>query len=211
MRKKQEQAILLVFVLIFLVQAACTNFELTSLLETLCQSRGDTWRSGFKPGTFEVVEWCESKSVPTPIPTYKAVIDTNRDCIVPVESYSWSYEDYKSISGSSGVSCQARFLFKNNSDKPVSLYLYSSWDNNAMNFTGWDRYSVQPEGEWEKPVNHTIYTSKGGGVTFSRVNRMVVLWDAAECRVGPGDNGKVPEDQDKWIDGTPILNDIPCP
>jgi hypothetical protein len=54
-------------------------------------------------------------------------------------------------------------------------------------------------------------SSQHRGVTFDRVNRMVVLWDSEECRVGPGDIGEVPEDLDEWLDATPLLNDIPCP
>lgn len=211
MKKQQKRSFLLVLILVFLVLIACTNIEGSFLLGTLCETRGGTWREELNRETFELREWCEPKSTPPTVPVEDNVFDIFRSCIVPEDSYSWSYEDYNSSSGTGGVTCRARFLFKNTSDKPVRLYLYTSWDNNTMNFTGWDQYSVQPESEWEKPVNHTIYSTAGGGVTFDRVNRMVVLWDSEECRVGPGDIGEVPEDLDEWLDATPILNDIPCP
>ena len=120
-------------------------------------------------------------------------------------TYEWSYEDHQSASGTGGVTCNSTLRFKNLGPEPLLLVLYEHWDNNAMNFAGWEDYSVAVGQEWEKHISKTVYFS--GIMTFDRVEKMLVIRDLPGCVNNlPGDNTGA-----EWEAAAEYIDDIPCP
>jgi len=77
------------------------------------------------------------------------------------------------------VTCNAEFLFRNTGSDTVNLIVHTAWDNNAMQSSKWATYQVQPGNEWAGHVDRTNYTS--GVVTYSKVDRILVIRDMPEC------------------------------
>lgn len=100
-------------------------------------------------------------------------------CYSESSAYEWIYEDFRQNSGTGGVSCDARFIFTNNSNEVLNLIVFTDWDNNAMHESGWKVFMVKPGGSWEYKVSLTRYTD--GSVTFSKVAKFLVLPNLPEC------------------------------
>jgi len=191
---------ILVFILVVLAQIACGT--VTSAIGRFeCDVKGGTWRQEVRSDG-EVEEWCEStptqasatQAVTTqeiktekPTPTKKSndnsqppVVDGMEVlCMPPEDDYSWSYEDFKTSSGTGGTTCNARFVFKSLSNEPLVLIVHTAMDNNEVQESGWNTYNLPAKGEWEEKVNQTNY--KDGVVTYFKVDRLLVTRDAAEC------------------------------
>ena len=186
MNRKQKRFLLLALILILLVQIACETDTIFSAIDRFnCEAKGGTWRQEVING-IGLEEWCEMQPTQAPgtggvndaTPTAtKAIVDAA--CVGQGLAYDWSYQDYSKSSGTGGVTCNARFLFRNASNEPLYLVIYTAWDNNAMQDRGWETYQVQPAGEWEFRVSRTNYTD--GVVTYSRVEKFLVVRDAPEC------------------------------
>ena len=162
----------------------------------------------------EVTEWCETPPqavtptagaiVPSPGATPLSTVETEADCVVPADSYTWSYLDSEQTSGTGGLACSARFVFTNSGSDPLNLIVYSAWDNNQMQFSGWKTYLVKPGATWEEQVSRTIY--KDGDVTFSVVNRLLAIRDRPACRkLLSGDNEAL------WEQKALTIDEFTCP
>ena len=101
------------------------------------------------------------------------------NCAPGYDAFEWSYEGFQQSSGTGGVACNASFVFRNTSDRPFYLLMFTEFDNNAMQLSRWEKHLMQPGDEWVERVNRTNYTD--GTITFSRVSRYTVIWDVPEC------------------------------
>jgi hypothetical protein len=130
--------------------------------------------------------------------------DFNSECLASGGAYTWTYEDFRQDSGTGGVTCNARFVFKNLGNKPLSLIVYAAWDNNAMQFMGWKTYLLKPGGVWEEKVSRTNYTD--GTVTYSKVERILVVNVSPECAYVTSN-----ENQSIWDLHSQSIDEITCP
>jgi hypothetical protein len=118
--------------------------------------------------------------------------------------YEWSYEDFRSTSGTGGVACNARFLVRNTGNEPLYLIVYTSRDNNAMRSNEWATYQLAPGDNWEGKVNRAIYND--GVVTFTRVDKIIAIRDTPECAATLADDG-----QAAWEAYAQEIFEIACP
>ncbi len=197
MRPRRKSFPVLLLVLLLLPVLACETATLISAgAKAECEGRGGIWKQE-ADAEGEVTEWCELSSEgatqtasvtsvsptdlsPSATPPPAAEAEAEVGCAVPTDSYTWSYLEVEQDSGTGGVACSARFVFKNSNAEPLNLVVYSAWDNGAMKFNGWKTYLVKPGATWEEQVSRTIY--KDGDVTFSAVSRLMVIRDTQACR-----------------------------
>lgn len=207
MTYKRELGLFLGLALLILNQLACEIPVVVSDLNAVdCESRGGNWRQEVDSNG-KLEEWCEMPTKQQPITQPPTDTQDNEagDCFAAPNTYNWSYEDLLSSKGTGGVTCNARFLFKNKSAEPLNLIVYTAWDNNKLNDSGWDSHQVPAGGAWEKRVNRTVYFN--GVVTFDRVERLLVI------RVGPECAKIVPSmsQMAAWEAQAEILSEMPCP
>ncbi len=221
MKRGQKRFLFPALALVVLVQLACETVTLGSGIGRVdCEAKGGTWRQEVRSNG-EVEEWCElpptrrigtgdandATSVPSQegtTPPSAAEASAEGKCVTPRDAYAWSYEDFRQSSGTGGVACNARFIFRNTSNEPLYLIVYTAWDNNAMQDKGWETYHLQPGGEWEERVNRTNYTD--GVVTYSKVDRILVIRDAPECAGILSD-----ESQSTWEAQASYIDEFTCP
>lgn len=176
--RKQPVYLLLALASLFLCQMACTFFDFFfEYTEAECLQKGGVWRVALDTGE----EWCELATPGTQTPTTPVPLATPGadDCRVPASTYTLAYTGFEQTSGSGGVSCSADFVFTNLSAAPVNLILYTSWDNDAMQFAGWRTYLVPAGQPHTEQVSRTDYTD--GTATYARVERLLVIRAAPEC------------------------------
>jgi hypothetical protein len=104
---------------------------------------------------------------------------TRGDCVAAADTYAWSYENFKTSSGTGGVACNAQFTIRSTGAEPLYVLVFSAWDNNAMQDRRWETLQLQPGDQKEVHVSRTIYTD--GVVTYSQVERVLAIRDAPEC------------------------------
>ncbi len=203
----KKLGLFLALVLMIFSQLACgIPVAVSALGEADCESKGGKWRhEADSNGRLE--EWCEMPSKQQPTAQQPAATKRSEpgDCFAPQKTYNWLYEDLRSSSGTGGLTCNGRFLFKNKSADPQILIIYTAWDNNKLKDSGWDSHPVPPGGVWEKKVSRTFY--KSGVITFDRVERLLIIWDAPEC------TNLVPSASQatEWEARAEYLDEIPCP
>jgi hypothetical protein len=193
----------LFLVMVILTQLSCAT--MASALDRInCQSKGGQWRQ--EANSYgDVEEWCEMPSAQTGQQPAATQSGEAGSCFAPQNTFNWSYEDLRSSSGTGGVTCNARFLFKNKSAESLTLIIYTSWDNNKMHASSWDSHQVPAGDEWEKGVSRTIYNS--GVITFDRVERLLVVRNVPECvNIVPSMSQAA-----TWEAQAEYLDEIPCP
>lgn len=221
MKRGIKQFLFLAFTLVLLVQLACRSDTVVSGLGRVnCEAKGGTWRQEVGANG-EVEEWCELQptqqtansdtNIATPVPSQEGITPTaspeaivEGECVVSKDTYVWSYQNIRQSSGTGGVTCNAQFVFNNTSNEAVYLIVYTAWDNNAMQNSGWKTYQVQPGGKWEEQVSQTNYTD--GVVTYSKVERILVIRDAPECIGLLSD-----ESQSTWEAQALEIDEFTCP
>jgi hypothetical protein len=191
MQKQNKRLIIPVLALVFLMQQTCGDNDQLLFLRFQCAMKGGTWNQEMAEDG-EVYWKCEEPVAPP-----------EKTCYASPTEYTWSYEDFNSSSGTGGVACHARFLFKNISNEHMYLILHTSWDNNAMSDSGWHSYSVMLDSEWEMPVSRTIYTD--GVITYDRVDRLLVIRDTPECM------DLALNQEATWEEKAIFIDYIPCP
>ena len=102
-------------------------------------------------------------------------------CYSESSAYEWTYQDTRQNSGTGGLACDARLVFRNNSSELLNLIVFTDWDNNAMHESGWKVFMVESGDSWDYKVSLTQYTD--GSVTFSKVTKFQVIRDLPECRL----------------------------
>ena len=126
------------------------------------------------------------------------------NCVVPQHGYAWSYEDFRSSSGTGGVTCNAAFTIRNTGREPLYVLMFTAWDNNAIQDRRWQKFQLQPGGQREEDVSRTIYAD--GVVTYSRVESILVVRDTPECA------GLLStENQPAWESQAVQINPLACP
>jgi hypothetical protein len=124
--------------------------------------------------------------------------------VAPQDAYAWSYENFKTSSGTGGVTCNATFTIRSTGSEPLYVLMFTAWDNNAMQDRRWKTFQLQPGAEQEENVNRTIYTD--GVVTYSAVEKLLVIRDAPECA------GLLSTDsQPAWEAQALSIDPLPCP
>jgi hypothetical protein len=200
-----------------LIPAALTQLACLMLMGIECEATGGTWQR-LESSDGQVAFWCTDSATlelnPSnndngPVPEETAALpaaDAGQagECLAPQGVYTWAYEDFRQDSGSGGVVCSARFVLKNLSNDPLSLKIYTAWDNQAMQFTGWKSYSLQPGTTWEQNVSRTNYTD--GAVTFLKVEHILVSYDTPACAALFSE-----ENQSSWETQSIPIEEIACP
>jgi len=202
MPKRKKWYLLLILMLVFSAMLACDRGDLF-IKKIQCEAKGYIWQQVYNEEEGEYYYSCN----PPPLPTPTRDVNTITGCMVSELDYSWAHENFRSSSGTGGVTCNAKFIFRNNSNEPVIAVMKTAWDNNAMNDEGWHTYSVPAGGEWETPVSRTFYND--GVTTFDHVLRLLVIRDIPACRryVLTDD----PTAQALWEEKAIFIDLIPCP
>jgi len=199
MKNKKMRLLLLAFTLVLLVQVACLAPEYY-----YCIITGGDWVKE----SWEDIPWCDHGStIPesiSPIATNTPPIPESFECVAPANSYTWQYEDLHQQSGTGGTACNARLVFTSFSDKPLGLIVYTAWDNVSMQYEGWKTYHIEPGATWEERVSHVNYTD--GTVTYSRVERLLVIMDVPACAHLFSD-----DNEPMWTVEALTIEMIPCP
>jgi hypothetical protein len=202
MNKGKKLIRLLALVPVFSTLVSCQSLDLL-ILRIKCEAKGGIWQQSYDEEQDEVYFSCEAPPPPVPTPDRSDI----SGCMVYEPAWSWEHENFRSSSGTGGVTCNAKFIFKNNSTEPVILVLKTAWDNNAMKAEGWYTYSVQPVSSWETQVSRTFYTD--GVTTFDHVLRLLVIEDSPACnRYVLSDDQAT---QVMWEEKAIFVDLIPCP
>jgi hypothetical protein len=220
MKSGRRITLLSVVALLALTQLTACAFPLFNRIE--CIVNGGTWRREFMPNG-EIEDWCEratpepartstpikvdeATAVPTPqkpTPAPTPTTGNSAECIAPANTYSWAYEDIRSSSGKSGITCNARFVFTNTGSESLSLVEYRAFDNGTLKNHSWGTYQLKPGETHEEQVNRANY--KDGTSTFSRIDSLLVIRDVPACAGILGDDS-----QAYWETQSTTIEDFPC-
>ena len=216
MKKTPKMVVYGVLALVFLVQMACEFFEDRGQEqeEIECAAMGGIWDASREFGqrcrglpnqqsaTKDANTPASAPTQPVATPTSSNVV-TGGDCIAPKDAYTWSYEDFRKSSGSGGVACNARFVFKNEVNESLYLIIHTAFNNNKLQGNKWETHPVRPGGEWELRVNRAIY--KDGVITYTNLDRMLVVWDNSACK-----RLHTNQHQSTWEAMAAAVEDITC-
>jgi len=129
--------------------------------------------------------------------------DPAAGCTIPSDRYTWSYEDFELASGNGGTTCNARFVFQNETDEAGYLIVFTTWDNDAMESAKWSTFRVETGDDWEYRVSLVLY--KNGDVTFSQVEKILFIRSNTECA-----NLLSNKNEAIWADRAVPIDPLPC-
>ena len=118
-------------------------------------------------------------------------------------SYTWNREGAQRSSGSGGTGCRYEFTAVNVGEEPVVVLARSVMDNNSMHLETWERLALAPGETGVTQVNRTLYTD--GTVTYTIVDRMLVVRDVPECQSFLSDDNEA-----GWLAASTPVEDFSC-
>lgn len=117
---------------------------------------------------------------------------------------NWKHVSDGQSSGTGGLTCNGRFIVKNDYQEPLFAKFYSVFDNHAMLIKTWKNMPLAPGEEGEERVSQTNY--KDGVVTYTHVEKLFVFYDVPKC-----DWLKLDENQWIWEEKAQVIAPFTCP